>query len=140
MKKKKASILWHSAFFIIQLSHPYRTTRETTALTIWTFVGKVMSLLFNTLSRFAIAILPKNKYLLILWLQSLSALILDSSNNMLLHPETHLKLLESKQIRVILLHSFRFIITKELVLSNNCGAGEDYLESLGQSRNQICQL
>ena len=95
------------------------------------FVGKVMSLLFNTLSRFVTAILPRNKCLLILWLQSPLAVMLDACNNMLLHPETHLKLLESKQIRVILLHSFRFIITKELMLSN-CGAGEDYLESLGQ--------
>ena len=62
---------------MVQLSHPYMTTGETIALTIRTFVGKVMSLLFNMLSRFVIAFLPKNKYLLILWLQSPSAVILE---------------------------------------------------------------
>ena len=72
----KASVLLHSAFFMVQLSHPYMTTGKTLALTIRTFVGKVMSLLFNILSRFVIALLPKNKYLLISWLQSLSVGIL----------------------------------------------------------------
>ena len=66
----KASILWCSAFFIVQLSHPYMTTGKTTALTRWTFVGKVMSLLFNMLSRLVIAFLPRSKRLLISWLQS----------------------------------------------------------------------
>ena len=61
----KASILWCSAFFMVQLSHPYMTTRKTTVLTIWTFVNKVMSLLFNMLSRFVIAFLPRIKCLLI---------------------------------------------------------------------------
>ena len=61
----KASILWCSAFFIVQLSHPYVTIGKTIALTIWTFVGKVMSLLFNTLSRIVITFLPRNKHLLI---------------------------------------------------------------------------
>ena len=61
----KASILWHPAFFMVQLSHPYMTTRETIALTRWTFVGRVMFLLFNMLSRFVIAFLPRSKYLLI---------------------------------------------------------------------------
>ena len=64
-------------FLIVQLSHPYMTTGKTTALTIETFVGKVMSLLFNTLSRFVITFLPKNKHLLISWLQSPSAVILE---------------------------------------------------------------
>ena len=64
----KASILWHSAFFIVQISHPYMTTGEIIALTRWTFVGKVMSLLFNMLSRFVTAFLPRSKCLLILWL------------------------------------------------------------------------
>ena len=64
----KASILWCSAFFIVQLSHPYTTTGKTTILTIWTFVGKVISLLFSTLSKFVIAFLPRSKYLLISWL------------------------------------------------------------------------
>ena len=65
----KASILWHSTFYIVQLSHPYMTTGKTIALTRWTFVGKVMSLLFNILSRFVIAFLPRSKHLLISWLQ-----------------------------------------------------------------------
>ena len=73
----KASVLWHSAFFIVQLSHPYMTTGKTIALTRWTFVGKVMSLLFNMLSRFVIVFLPRRKHLLISWLQSPSALILE---------------------------------------------------------------
>ena len=74
----KASILQHSAFFIVQLSHPYMTTGKTIALTRLTFVGKVMSLLFNMLSRMVIAFLPRNKNLLISWLQSPSAVILES--------------------------------------------------------------
>ena len=73
----KASILWHSAFLIVQLSHPYMTTRKTIALTRWTFVGKVMSLLFNMLSRLIIAFLPRSKHLLIPWLQSPPAVILE---------------------------------------------------------------
>ena len=64
----KALILQCSAFFMVQLSHPYMTTGKTIALTLWTFVGKVMSLLFNTLSRFVIAFLPRSKCLLISWL------------------------------------------------------------------------
>ena len=72
----KASILQHSAFFtFLYLSHPYTTTGKTIALTRWTFVGKVMSLLFNMLSRFVIAFLPNSKCLLISWLQSPSAVI-----------------------------------------------------------------
>ena len=73
----KISILWHSAFFILQLSHPYLTTGKTIALTIRTFVSKVVSLLFNTVSRFVIAFLPRSKCLLISWLQSPSAVILE---------------------------------------------------------------
>ena len=73
----KASILWHSAFFIVQLSHPYMTTGKTIALTRWTFVDKVMSLLFNMLPRLVIAFLPRSKCLLISWLQSPSAVILE---------------------------------------------------------------
>ena len=72
----KASILQHSAFFTVQLSHPYMTTGKTIALTRQTFVGKVMSLLFNVLSRMVIAFLPRSKRLLISWLQS-SAVILE---------------------------------------------------------------
>ena len=73
----KASILQHSAFFIVQLSHSYMTTGKNIALNIWTFVGKVMSLLFNALYRFIIAFLPKSKHLLISWLQSPSIVILE---------------------------------------------------------------
>ena len=73
----KASILQRSAFFKVQLSHPYMTTGKTIALTRWTFVGKVMSLLFNMLSRLVITFLPRSKCLLISWLQSLSAVILE---------------------------------------------------------------
>ena len=73
----KASILQHSAFFMDQLSHPYMTTGKTIALTRWTFVGKVMSLHFNMLSRLVIAFLPRNKHLLISWIQSPSAVILE---------------------------------------------------------------
>ena len=73
----KASILQCSALFIVQLSHPYMTTRKTIALTRWTFVGKVMSLLFNILSMLVIAFLPRSKHLLISWLQSPSAVILE---------------------------------------------------------------
>ena len=73
----KASILQHSAFFIVQLSHPYMTTGKIIALTVQTFVSRVMSLFFNMLSRFVIAFLLRSKHLLISWLQSLSAVILE---------------------------------------------------------------
>ena len=73
----KASILRHSAFFTVQLSHPYMTTGKTIVLTRWTFVGKVMSVLFNMLSRLVITFLPRSKRLLISWLQSPSAVILE---------------------------------------------------------------
>ena len=73
----KASILQCSAFFILQLSHPYMTTGKTVALTRQTFVGKVMSLLFNMLSRLVITFLPRSKRFLISWLQSPSAVILE---------------------------------------------------------------
>ena len=73
----KASILWCSAFFVVQLSHPYMTAGKIRTLTIRIFVDKMMSLLFNTLSRFVIAFLPKSKCLLISWLQSLFAVNLE---------------------------------------------------------------
>ena len=73
----KASILRHSAFFTVQLSHPYMTTGKTIALTRWAFVGKVVSLLFNMLSRLVITFLPRSKRLLISWLHSPSAVILE---------------------------------------------------------------
>ena len=74
----KASILWCSAFFIVQLSHPYMTTGKTIALIRWTFAGKVMALLFKMLSRLVIAFLLWSKCLLISWLQSPSAVILET--------------------------------------------------------------
>ena len=77
----KASILGRSAFFTVQLSHPYMTTGKTIALTRWTFVGKVTSLLLNMLSRLVITFLPRSKCLLISWLQSLSAAILEPPKN-----------------------------------------------------------
>ena len=73
----KASILQRSAFFMVQLSHPYMTTGKNIVLTVWTFVGKVMSLLCNMLSRLVIIFLPRSKRLLISWLQSPSAVILE---------------------------------------------------------------
>ena len=76
----KASILWRSAFFIVQLSHPYMTTGKTIALARRTFVDKVMSLLFNMLSRLVITFVPRSKRLLISWLQSPSAVILEPQN------------------------------------------------------------
>ena len=79
----KASILWHSAFFVIQLSYPYMTTGKNIALARLTFVGKVMSLLFNMLSRLVIVFLPKS--LLISWLQSPSAVILEPPKNQVSH-------------------------------------------------------
>ena len=77
LKELKASILHCSAFFMVQLSHPYMTTGKTITLTVWTFAGKVMSLLLNSLSKFVIALLPRSKRLLISWLQSLSTVILE---------------------------------------------------------------
>ena len=80
-----ASILQCSAFFIVQLSHPYMTAGKTIALTRWTFVGKVMSLFFNMLPRLVIAFLPRNKCLLFSWLQSPSAMILEPKINEVCH-------------------------------------------------------
>ena len=76
-RSSKASILWCSAFFTVQLAHQYMTTGKTIALTIQTFAGKAMSLLFNMLSRLVIVFLPRSKHLLISWLQSSSAVILE---------------------------------------------------------------
>ena len=75
----KVSILKYSAFFIVQLSHPYIATGKIIALTRWTFVGKVIPLLFNMLSRLVITFLPRSKHLLISWLKSASAVILEPS-------------------------------------------------------------
>ena len=81
----KASVLWHSAFFMVQLSNSYMTTGKTIALTRWTFVSKLMSLLFNMLSSLVTAFLPRSKHLLISWLQSTSAVILEPQNNKVCH-------------------------------------------------------
>ena len=81
----KASILWHYAVFTIQLSQLYMSTGRTIVLTIWTFVGRVMSLPFNTLSRFVIAFLPRSKHLLISWLQSPSTVIFRAQEEEICH-------------------------------------------------------
>ena len=81
----KASILWCSAFFMVQLSHSYMTTGKAIALTRWAFVGKVMSLAFNMLSRLVIDFLPRRECLLISWLQSPSAVILEPPENEVCH-------------------------------------------------------
>ena len=81
----KVSILQCSAFFMVHLSHSYTTTGKTTALTIWTFVRKVISLLFNTLSRFAIVFLPRSKHLVISWLWLLSTVIFGARENKVCH-------------------------------------------------------
>ena len=81
----KASILWGSAFFIVQFSHPYMTTGKTMALTRQTFVGKITSLLFNMLSRLVISFLTRSKHLFISWLQSPSAVILEPPQNKVCH-------------------------------------------------------
>ena len=81
----KASVPWHSAFFTVQLSHPYMTTGKTITLTIWTFVSKVTSLLFNILSRLVIAFLSRGKYLLVLWLQSPFAVIFLAQESEVCH-------------------------------------------------------
>ena len=91
----KASVLQHSAFFMVQHSHLYMTTGKTIALTIWTFVGKVMSLLFSMLSRLVIAFLPRNKRLLISWLQAPSAVTVAEAAacvhpNLPIYPSPHL--------------------------------------------------
>ena len=84
-QSSKASIIWPSAFFTVQLSHPYMTTGKTIALTRQTFVGKVMSLLLDMLSRLVITFLPRSKHLLISWLQSPSAVILEPPQNKVCH-------------------------------------------------------
>ena len=82
----KASILWHSVSLMVQVSHLYTTNGKAITLIIWTFVGKVISLLFNTLSRFGIAFLPRNKCLLISWLQPPSAVIVEPKDEKLWSP------------------------------------------------------
>ena len=77
LHSSKVSFLWRQAFFMVQLSHPYMTTGKTIALTRWTFVGKIIYMLFNMLSRLVIAFFPRSKHLLISWLQSPSAVILE---------------------------------------------------------------
>ena len=97
----KASILQHSAFFIVQLSHPYVTTGRTIALTRWTFVGKVVSLLFTMLSRLVIAFLPRGKHLLISRLQSLSAVILEPKKIKFVTVSIVLRLIFTMYLRIV---------------------------------------
>ena len=97
----KASILQHSAFFIVQLSHPYVTTGRTIAMTRWTVVGKVMSLLFTMLSRLVIAFLPRGKHLLISRLQSLSAVILEPKKIKFVTVSIVLRLIFTMYLRIV---------------------------------------
>ena len=85
IRQFKASVLWRSAYFMVQLSHPYTTTGKIIVFTMWTFVGKVISLLFNTLSRVFIAFLPRRYHLLISWLQSPSAVIFRAHEEEICH-------------------------------------------------------
>ena len=119
----KASILQGSAFFIVQLSHSYMTTGKTIALTRWTFVGKEMSLIFSMLSRFVITFLPRNNHLLISWLQSPSAVILEP------------KKIKSATISIVspsICHEMMGLVAMILVFCSlqelmllTCGVGED---------------
>ena len=115
----KASILRHSAFFTLQLSHPYMTTGKTIALTKWTFVGKVISLLFNTLSRLVITFLPRSKRLLISQLQSPSAVILEppkikSDTVSPVSPSICHEVMEPDAM-ILFLNTYVFLGAKELV-------------------------
>ena len=109
----KASILRHSAFFTVQLSHPYMTTGKTTALTRQTFVGKLMSLLFNRLSRLVITLLPRSKRLLISWLQTPSAMILE--------PKRFKKCINKIQ-RIVIIDLYMYMLTnkKRIFLLHFC--------------------
>ena len=105
----KASVLWCLAFFMVQLSHPYLTTGKSIALTRWTFAGKVMSLLFNMLSRLVIAFLPRSKHLLISWLQSPSAVILEpkkiiSLTVSIVSPSIHHEVMEQDAMILVFLN------------------------------------
>ena len=126
----KASILQHSAFFTVQLSHSYMTTGKTIALTRRTFVGKIMSVLFNMLSRLVITFLPRNKRLLISWLQSPSAVILEYLTLFPLFPclISHEMMGPDAMILVFWMLSFKPTFS---LSSLNCGVGEDSWESLG---------
>ena len=113
----KASILRHSAFFIVQLSHPYMTTGKTIALTRWTFVGKVMSLLLNMLSRLVITFLPRSKHLLFSWLQSPSAVILEPKKIM---SDTVLILVQLFSSCYQHFYSFPYCRIKKADINNGC--------------------
>ena len=119
----KASILCRSAFFTVQLSHPYMTTGKTIALTRWTFVGKVMSLVFNIPSRLVITFLPRSKRLLISWLQSPSAVILESPKNSLT--------LHSSGIST-LIPLFPSSVQHSLLIRGRCAKGGVYSEIVSQ--------
>ena len=102
----KASIFWHSAFFTVQLSHPYMTNGKTIALTRQTFVGNVMSLLFNKLYRLVITYLPRSKHLLIPWLHSPSAVILEPQKNKVWHCFHCLPIMVNKRVWNVVLRDF----------------------------------
>ena len=130
----KASILWHSAFFTVQLSQPYVTTGKTIALTIWMFVCRVMSLLFNTLSRFVMAFLPRSNHLLTSWLQSPSTVNLQpkkrkSVTSSTFSPSICHEIMGPDAILVFLIFSFKpalslssFTLIKRLFSSSSLSA------------------
>ena len=123
----KASILQCSAFFIVQLSYPYMTTRKTIALMRWTFVDKVMSLLFNMLSRLVIAFLPRSKHLLISWLQSPSAVILEPKK-----PNKNKNKFKKKNINAFLSDQY-----KEIEENNSMGKTRDLPKKIRDTKGKF---
>ena len=132
----KASILWCSAFFIVQLSHPYMTTGKTTALTRWTFVGKVISLLFNMLSRVVITFFPRSKRLLISWLQSPSAVILEprKTNSATVSPSICREVMgPDAMILVFWVNNLRFCEIKKLCIQFNIHVWQNFWKLGGRT-------
>ena len=146
----KASILWHSAFFIVQLSHPFMTTGKTIALTRWTFIDNVMSLLFNMLSRLVITFLPRSKCLFISWLQPPSAVILEppkiksatvstsypSICHEVMGPDTHLNS-EFQRIARRDKKAFLSDQLKEIVENNRMGKIRDFFKKIRDTKGNI---
>ena len=150
----KVSVLWHSAFFVAQLAHPYMTTGKTIALTRWTFFSKIMSLLFNMLCRFVIAFLPRSKCLLISWLQSPSAAILEpkkikSLTVSIVFPSICLDVMgPDTMILVFWMLSFQpafslssFTFSKRLFSAfRRCGCGHEYAQASEEACLQLPSL
>ena len=106
----KALILWHTAFFMVQFSHPYMTIGKTLALTIWNFVGKVMSLLLNILSRFVRAFLPRSKHLLISWLHPPSAVTLEPKKDKVRDVNIRMVLVEFSRKQILRFSVYKVIM------------------------------